>query len=62
MTDDATYTGNATRLKNYKNELILASIGLRVAAVAVSILVLTYSGDMIVLCFVNMCNKTCLVT
>ena len=51
-------------MKNYKNELILASIGLRVAAVAVSILALTCNGDMIVqpiLCCVNMCNKTCLV-
>ena len=36
---------NATRLKNKKNQPMLASVGLRVAAVAVSILALTYSSD-----------------
>ena len=40
---------NANRLNNYKNEHMLPSVGLRVAAVAVSILALTHSGDMIVL-------------
>ena len=40
---------------------ILASVGLKVAAVAISILALTYSGDMFVLRRVNMYNKTCLV-
>ena len=43
------FTVNATRLKNYKSELMRASVGLRVAAVAVSILVLTYSGGTTVL-------------
>ena len=43
-------TVNATRLmKNYKiNKLILASVWLRVVAVAVSVLVLTSCGDMVV--------------
>ena len=54
------YTVNATRLKNYKNELMLASVGLRVVVV-VSILALTYSRDMIVVCSIIICNKTCLV-
>ena len=44
---------NATGLKNYKNEFILASVGLRVAVAAISILALTCSGDMIVLHCVN---------
>ena len=52
---------NATGLKNYKNELLLASGRLRVAAAAISILALTCSGDMTVLRRVNTYNKTCLV-
>ena len=40
---------------------MLVSVGLRIAAVAVSIIVLTYSGDMIVLCCVRMYKKMCLV-
>ena len=40
---------------------MLANVGLRVAAVAISILALTYNGDMIVLRRVNMYDKTCLV-
>ena len=46
------YTVNATKLK---------SVGLRVAAVAISILALAYSGDMIVLRCIRMYNKTHLV-
>ena len=49
---------NATGLKNYTNELMLASVGLSVAAVAISIHALICSGDMIVLRCVNMHNKT----
>ena len=41
--------------------LVLASVGLKVAAVAISILALTYSGDTFVLRRVNMYNKICLV-
>ena len=40
---------------------MLASVGLKVAAVTISILALTYSGDMILLCCINMYNKVCLV-
>ena len=36
---------------------MLASVGLRVTAVAVGILALTCSGDMVVLRLVNMYNK-----
>ena len=55
------YTVNATRLKNYKSELMLASVGLRLAAVAIGILVLTCSDDMVVLRCINMYNKAGLV-
>ena len=41
----------------YKKKLMLANVGLRVAAVAISILVLTYRGGMIVLRCVNMYKK-----
>ena len=37
---------------------MLATVGLRIAAEAISIFALTYSGDMIVLRSVNMYNKT----
>ena len=40
---------------------MLANVGLRVVAVAISILVFTYRGGMIVLHCVNMYNKTSLV-
>ena len=50
-------TVNATRLKNYKNEHMLVSVGLRVAAVAISICALTCSGGMIVLWCVNKQNR-----
>ena len=44
---------------NYTEKLLmLATIGLRVAAVDTSILALTHSGGMIVLCCVNMYDKT----
>ena len=45
----------------YKKKLMLANVGLRVAAVAISILVLTYRGGMIVLRCVNTYNKTSLI-
>ena len=40
---------------------MLASVGLRVAAIAISILALTYGGDVIVLRRVNVNNKVCFV-